>query len=64
MVHDHNAFHHPVTAAAYGSVATASFTFNGTLQVLASIVAIVWGLLMIWESKTVQDWVAKYRARK
>lgn len=59
-VHDH-ATRWAGDLVAAGAIAG---TFLQALPPIAAIVGIIWYLIMIWESKTVQDWRHKHRAKK
>jgi hypothetical protein len=41
------------------SIITALGTLIDMLPAVAAILSIIWSLLRIWESKTVQDWLNK-----
>lgn len=45
------------------SVATALATVLSWLPSVAALVSIVWGLIRIWETKTVQGWVKNWRMK-
>lgn len=46
------------------SLAVVGATFINWLPPIAALFSILWSALMIWESKTVQDWLAKRKAKK
>lgn len=46
------------------SLAAIVGTIVGWLPPLAALAAIIWYVIQIHESKTIQKWIAAYRARK
>jgi hypothetical protein len=43
----------------FASVSTVLATLVGWLPHIAALVSIIWGLIRIWETKTVQGWFGK-----
>jgi hypothetical protein len=43
------------------SVTTVVATLGGWLPSIAALVSIIWGLIRIYETKTVQDWLKRGR---
>lgn len=46
------------------SVGAIAGTMAGWLPAVSAIVALIWYMIQIYESKTVQEWIAARRARK
>ncbi len=49
----------PKAAPDVASVGVIVATFADWLPAIAAIVSIVWGLLRIWETRTVQGWLGR-----
>lgn len=45
------------------SVATVLATLSAWLPPLAALISIIWGLIRIWETKTVQGWRNRRRGK-
>jgi len=46
------------------SVATVASTLMGWLPAFAALATIIWTCIRIYETKTVQDWLKKRKAKK
>ena len=49
------------TAGDAASVLTLLGTLANALPAIAAVFTIVWTIIRIYETKTVQDWIAKYK---
>lgn len=45
------------------SVATVLATLSAWLPPLAAAASLIWGLIRIWETRTVQDWAKRRKGR-
>lgn len=45
------------------SVVTAVAALTAWLPPMAALASLVWSLIRIYETKTVQEWIARWRAR-
>jgi hypothetical protein len=60
MVQQTDQVKHLADAAAYGTVFAAWLgVFSTALTIIATIAAIVWTCIRIYETQTVQDWLRK-----
>jgi len=46
------------------SISTVVATIAGLLPHVAALLTVVWSVIRIYETKTVQDWLARRRKRK
>ena len=60
MTEHHETFKQAVDAA---SVVTVVGTLMNALPAIAAIFSIVWSVIRIWETKTVQDWLSSKNAK-
>lgn len=56
MTEHQDAFKHIIDGI---SIATAFGTLVNMLPAVAAVLSIIWSVIRIWESKTVQDWLNK-----
>ena len=47
------------TVGIAGSAGISIFTWDSVVSIIAGIVAIVWGVIRIYETTTVQSWINK-----